>query len=214
MLSYYHVETLLPRLLAFLIAMTLHDAAHAGVARLLGDSSARDSKRLSLNPLVHLDALGLTMIVFGPYGWSKPIPVEISNFKKRPKLSHTLVYIAGPLTNLLLALFFWWLYFFLPSIVSGDASESIVVEQWRVYLQYGVIVNLMICMIHILPLYPLDGWHIVRGLVPAKSRRWMDRNKRYALILIIVLLITPTGQWALEHIYPLAAQFVMNLFSL
>ncbi|MDD9267585.1 site-2 protease family protein [Paenibacillus sp. GCM10023248] len=214
MLSYYHLETLLPRLLAFLIAMTLHDAAHAGLAKLLGDSSARNNKRLSLNPLVHLDTLGLAMIVFGPYGWSKPMPVNASNFKRKPKLSHTLVYIAGPLTNLLLALFFWWLYFFLPSFVQGDASESIVVEQWRVYLQYGVIVNIMLAVIHMVPLYPLDGWHIVQGLVPPKQQRWMDRNKRYALILVIVLLITPAGQWALEHVYPLAAQLVMNLFSI
>ncbi|MBP1962021.1 site-2 protease family protein [Paenibacillus aceris] len=213
MLSYYHLETLLPRLLAFLIAMTLHDAAHAGAAWLLGDRTARDGKRLSLNPLVHLDALGLAMIVFGPYGWSKKMPVEALNFK-RPKLYNTLVFAAGPFTNLLLALFFWWLYFFLPSFIVGGASESIVVEQWRVYLQYGVIVNLMICFIHMLPLYPLDGWYILKSLVPPKSQRWMDRNQLYALILVIVLMITPAGQWALEHIYPFAAQFVMNIFSL
>ncbi|MEC0271229.1 site-2 protease family protein [Paenibacillus anseongense] len=212
MLSYYHLESLLPRLLAFLIAMTLHDAAHAGVAWLLGDRTARDSKRLSLNPLVHLDALGLAMIVFGPYGWSKKMPVEAMQFKK-PKLYHTIVYAAGPFTNLLLALFFWWLYFFLPAFFGG-ASESITVEQWRVYLQYGVIVNLMICLIHILPLYPLDGWYILKGLIPSKNQRWMDRNQLYALFLVIVLMITPIGQWALERIYPFAAQFVMNIFSL
>lgn len=213
MLSYYHLETLLPRLFAFLIAMTLHDAAHAGVAWLLGDRTARESKRLSLNPLAHLDALGLAMIIFGPYGWSKKLSVDESRFKKRPRLSHTLVYLAGPFTNLLLVLFFWWLYFFLPALVGGG-TESIAVEQWRVYLQYCVIVNLMICLIHMLPLYPLDGWHILKGLVPSQKQGWFTRNQRYALILVIVLLITPIGQWALGHIYPFAAQFVMNLFSI
>jgi Zn-dependent protease len=213
MLSYYHLETLLPRLFAFLIAMTLHDAAHAGVAWLLGDRTARESKRLSLNPLAHLDALGLAMIIFGPYGWSKKLPVDESRFKKRPRLSHTLVYLAGPFTNLLLVLFFWWLYFFLPTLVGGG-TESITVEQWRVYLQYCIIVNLMICLIHLLPLYPLDGWHIIKGLVSYKKQGWFTRNQRYALILVIVLLITPVGQWALGHIYPFAAQFVMNLFSI
>ncbi|MCY9694081.1 site-2 protease family protein [Paenibacillus alginolyticus] len=213
MLSYYHLETLLPRLFAFLIAMTLHDAAHAGAAWLLGDRTARDSKRLSLNPLAHLDALGLAMIIFGPYGWSKRLPVDESRFKKRPRLFHTLVYLAGPFTNLLLVLFFWWLYFFLPDLVGG-ATESTTVELWRVYLQYCVIVNLMICLIHMMPLYPLDGWHILKGLVPTRKQGWFARNQRYALILVIVLLITPVGQWALGHIYPFAAQFVMNLFSL
>ncbi|TXK76541.1 site-2 protease family protein [Paenibacillus sp. N3.4] len=213
MLSYYHLETLLPRLFAFLIAMTLHDAAHAGVAWLLGDRTAKQSKRLSLNPLAHLDALGLAMIVFGPYGWSKKMPIEITQFRKRPKLSHTLVYAAGPFTNLLLVLFFWWLYFFLPAWFGGG-TESITVEEWRVYLQYCVIVNLMICFIHMIPLYPLDGWYILKGLVPSHSQRWLGKNERYALILVIVLLITPVGQWALAHIYPFAAQLIMNLFSL
>lgn len=213
MLSYYHLETLLPRLFAFLIAMTLHDAAHAGVAWLLGDRTAQEGKRFSLNPLAHLDALGLAMIVFGPYGWSKKLPVDGSRFKKRSRLSHTLVYLAGPLTNLLLVLFFWWLNFFLPSL-AGGGTESITAEQWRVYLQYCVIVNLMIFLIHMLPLYPLDGWHILKGLVPPAKQVWFGRNERYALILVIALMITPVGQWALGHIYPFAAQFVMNVFSL
>ncbi|UKS30651.1 site-2 protease family protein [Paenibacillus sp. HWE-109] len=213
MLSYYHLETLLPRLVAFLIAMTLHDAAHAGAAWLLGDRTARDSKRLSLNPLAHLDALGLAMIVFGPYGWSKKIPIDAARFPRKPKLSNALVYAAGPFTNLLLALFFWWLNFFLPAFAGGTA-ESITVEQWRVYLQYGVIVNIMICLIHLLPLYPLDGWYILKGLFPANRQGWFSRNQRYALILVIVLLVTPMGQWLLGHVYPFAAQFVMQVFSL
>ncbi|NQX58957.1 site-2 protease family protein [Paenibacillus qinlingensis] len=213
MLAYYHLETLLPRLFAFLIAMTLHDTAHAGVAWLLGDRTARDGKRFSLNPLAHLDVLGLAMIVFGPYGWSKKIPVEPDRFTKNPKLRHTIVYLAGPLTNLVLVLFFWWLYFYLPALLGG-ATESLVVEQWRVYLQYCVIVNLMIGLIHLLPLYPLDGWYIWRGLVSTSKQRWMDIHKIKALILVIVLMVTPIGQWALSGIYPYAVQVIMHLYSL
>lgn len=213
MLAYYHLETLLPRLFAFLIAMTLHDTAHAGVAWLLGDRTARDGKRFSLNPLAHLDVLGLAMIVFGPYGWSKKIPVEPDRFSKNKKLSHTIVYLAGPLTNLVLVLFFWWLYFYLPALL-GAATESLVVEQWRVYLQYCVIVNLMIGLIHLLPLYPLDGWYIWRGLVSTPKQRWLDRQEIKALILVIVLMVTPIGQWALSRIYPYAVQVIMHLYSL
>ncbi|MEW9699046.1 site-2 protease family protein [Paenibacillus sp. SI8] len=213
MLSYFHLDTLLPRLLAFLIAMTLHDAAHAGTAWLLGDRTARQSKRLSLNPLAHLDALGLAMIVFGPYGWSKKIPVDRTQFRSRPRLSHSLVYLAGPLMNIGLVFFFWWLYFFLPAWV-GEGMETTAIEEWRVYLQYCVIVNVMIGLIHILPLYPLDGWFIMQGLVPAKHQQWFKRNERYGLLLVLILMITPIGQWGLAHIYPFAAQLVMNLFSL
>ncbi|NOU63071.1 site-2 protease family protein [Paenibacillus sp. LMG 31461] len=213
MLAYYHLETLLPRLFAFLIAMTLHDTAHAGVAWLLGDRTARDGKRFSLNPLAHLDVLGLAMIVFGPYGWSKKMPVDPDRFPKNRKLSHTIVYLAGPLANLVLVLFFWWLYFYLPALL-GAASESLVVEQWRVYLQYCVIVNLMIGLIHLLPLYPLDGWYIMRGLVSTQKQRWLDRQQIKALILVIVLMVTPIGQWALSGIYPYAVQVIMHLYSL
>lgn len=213
MLAYFHLETLLPRLFAFLIAMTLHDTAHAGVAWWLGDRTARDSRRLSLNPLAHIDALGLAMIIFGPYGWSKPIPVDANRFSKHRKLSNTLVYLAGPLTNLVLVLFFWWLYFYLPTFLDMT-TESMVVEHWRVYLQYFVIVNLMVGLIHLLPLYPLDGWFICKGLVSSSKQRWMARQEMKALILVIVLLVTPIGQWALTGIYPYAVQVIMHLYSL
>ncbi|NEW06136.1 site-2 protease family protein [Paenibacillus sp. SYP-B3998] len=193
--------------------MTLHDAAQAGTAWLLGDRTARDSKRLSLNPLAHIDALGLAMIVFGPYGWSKKLPLDVTQFRRRPKLSLTFVYLVGPLMNLLLVFFFWWLYFFAPTWI-GRGVETIAVEEWRVYLQYCVIVNLMMGMIHLLPLYPLDGWFVVRGLVSDRNRPWFERNEYYGLLLVLILMITPIGQWALAHIYPLAAQIVMNLFSL
>jgi Zn-dependent protease len=212
MLSFLHLETLFPRLFAFLIAMTLHDAAHAWTASILGDQTARKQGRLSLNPLVHLDALGLAMLLFGPYGWSKPVPVELANFSKKPRLFHTLVYAAGPLVNLLLVFFFWWLYFYIPSFY-GNGAESITLETWKTYLQYGVIVNLMLCMIHLLPLYPLDGWQILRGWVPDRAQEWMQRNQIYALILTVTILVTPIGQWALDHLYPLAAHLVMNLFA-
>jgi Zn-dependent protease len=211
MLSFLHVETLFPRLFAFLIAMTLHDAAHALTASILGDRTAREQGRLSLNPLVHLDALGLAMLLFGPYGWSKALPVQMTNFRKRPRLSHTLVYVAGPIVNLLLAFLFWWLYFYIPSFYGG--AESVTVETWKTYLQYGVIVNVMLFIIHLIPLYPLDGWQIVRGLVPERAQSWMQRNQIYGLILAVTLMVTPIGQWALDHIYPLAAQLVMNLFA-
>lgn len=213
MLAYYHLETLLPRLFAFLIAMTLHDTAHAGVAWLLGDRTAKDSKRLSLNPLAHLDVLGLAMIVFGPYGWSKPIPVDSKRFTKRPKLSNTLVYLAGPVTNFVLVLFFWWLYFYLPALL-GAATESMVVEQWRVYLQYCVIVNVMVGLIHLLPLYPLDGWFIWKGLLSTMRKQWLALHEKKALILVIVLMVTPIGQWVLSHVYPYVVQVVMKFYSL
>jgi Zn-dependent protease len=211
MLSFLHIETLFPRLFAFLFAMTFHDAAHAWIASLLGDRTAQKQGRLSLNPLLHLDALGLAMLLFGPYGWSKPIPIERTNFRKSPRLSLTLVYAAGPLVNLLFVFFFWWLYFFIPSFYGG--AESAILEIWKTYLEYGVIVNLMLFLIHLLPLYPLDGWHIVHGWVPVRAQEWMQRNQIYAFILTITLLVTPIGQWALDHLYPLAAQLVMNLFA-
>ncbi|WNR42494.1 site-2 protease family protein [Paenibacillus roseipurpureus] len=213
MLSYYHLETLLPRLFAFLIAMTLHDFVQAGVAQLLGDPTARNNKRFSLNPLAHLDALGLAMIVFGPYGWSKRIPVNPDHFPKYRKLSLTLIYAAGPLTNLVLVLIFWWLNFYLPDLL-GASAESIAPEQWRVYLQYCVIVNLMMGLLHVLPLYPLDGWFIVREYLSPAKQRWWHRQEKKTLILVIVLLVTPAGQWLLSHLYPYAVQFIMHLYSL
>lgn len=210
--SYFHLDTLLPRLFAFLLAMTLQDAVQALTASMLGDRTARRQGRLSLNPLAHIDALGLAMIVFGPYGWSKPLPVNTEHFRNKPRLCNTIVYLSGPLTNLLLVFLFWWLYFSIPSFFSN--SESVMLETWRNFIQYGVIVNLMMFLIHILPLYPLDGWHVVKELVSEPKRDWMKRNERYGLILVLALMITPVGHWLLENVYPIAAQLVMTVFSL
>ncbi len=206
--SYFHLETLLYRLFAFLIALTVHDAAHALTARLLGDRSLQEQDRLSLNPLAHIDALGLAMILFGPYGWTKPLPVRPEHFQSRPRLRHTIVFLAGPISNLLLVFFFWWLYFALHIEGSGT------IEMWRSFLQYCVIVNLMYFLIHLLPLYPFDGWYVLRGLVSKDKQNWLARNERYGLILVLTLLVTPIGHWLLERIYPIAAQIVMNVFSL
>jgi Zn-dependent protease len=211
--SYLHLDTLLVRLSAFLIAMTLHDAAHACVAAMLGDRTAKEQGRLSLNPLAHLDALGLSMVLFGPYGWSKQISVNVDPNSSKPRLRHTLIYISGPLLNLLLVFISWWLYFSIPSFFDGGESTASM-EMWRVFLQYCVIVNLMVFIIHLLPLYPLDGWHIVEGLVPPTKEGWFKRNERYGLIVLLVLMVTPIGQWLLAHLYPKAAQLVMNIFSL
>jgi Zn-dependent protease len=206
--TYFHFDTLLYRLLAFLLALTAHDVAHALTARLLGDRTPQEQGRLSLNPLAHIDALGLAMILFGPYGWTRPLPVHSENFTDKPRLRHTLVYAAGPVMNLLLVFFFWWLYF------AFQAGESVTVEAWKSLLQYCVIVNLMYVLIHLLPLYPLDGWFVLKGLIPPAKQEWFTHNERYGLILVLVLFVTPIGHWALEHIYPLAAQLVMNVFSL
>ncbi|MGG1515195.1 M50 family metallopeptidase [Paenibacillus oryzisoli] len=213
MLLYFHLETLLPRLCAFLVAMALHDAAHLGAAWLLGNRAFKRGMAAAFNPLARLDAIGLAMTLFGPYGWSKPLPIEASQFPRWPRLANTLVYAAGPLMNLLLGIIFWWLNFTLPETF-GARMETLDVEMWRIYLQYAVIVNVMLGLIHFLPLYPLDGWAIWKGFLTPGKQRKLARYERHALMLVLFLMITPVGQWLLSHGYPYIAQFIMYLYSL
>jgi Zn-dependent protease len=210
--NYLHLEALLPRLIAFMLAMTIHDVVHSLVALSLGDRTAKEQGRVSLNPLAHIDVLGLAMTLFGPYGWSKSLPVHMDNFKKSPRLKITLVYLSGPLANLLLVFLCWWLYFSIPGYFSGMQSYNL--EIWKTFMQYGVIVNLMLFIIHLLPIYPLDGWYIVKGLFGKDKQDWFMKNERVGLVIIILLMVTPVGQKLFGWIYPLAAQFVMNVFSI
>ena len=151
---------LLFRLLAFAVAITVHEFAHAWTADRLGDPTARLSGRLSLNPLKHYDPVGSTLLLVTAllpglvaFGWAKPVPFDPYNLKN-PKKDAALVSLAGPLANLLVCLFltlvirFMGGYFLLAPII---------------------LLNLSLAIFNLVPVYPLDGEKIVTGLLPQKD---------------------------------------------
>ncbi len=172
-----------------LLALTLHEYAHGYVAYRLGDPTARDAGRLTLNPLSHLDPIGTIAFFFIKFGWAKPVPVNPYYFKN-PRKDMLWVALAGPVTNLLLAV----ASALLLKAMIGTATlipystmlEAILVPLYNM-LVASVWINLVLCIFNFLPIPPLDGGRILTGLLPEELARTYASFERYGFIVILIL---------------------------
>jgi Zn-dependent protease len=172
-----------------LLSLTLHEYAHARVALAFGDATAQRMGRVSLNPLRHLDPIGTLMLVFsGIIGWAKPVPVNPLNFSHR-RLGEIAVSAAGPLTNLLLAIIAG-LLFRLWSLKVPDGLP--IFAPGAEMLLWTVAGNVGLCFFNLLPLFPLDGHHIVRELLPyGKQVDFMRWQMRFGGLILLAMMLGP-----------------------
>lgn len=179
--------------LPVLFAITLHEVAHGWVARALGDRTAEMLGRLSLNPIRHIDPIGtvvlpLIMLMLPGgflFGWAKPVPVSMRNLRN-PRRDMAIVAIAGPLSNLVMAIGWGILA---KVAISMNPEEGI----WLGVLlmaRAGIIINLVLMVLNMLPFPPLDGSRVLAGLLPEAQARAIDRLERYGLMILIVLMAT------------------------
>lgn len=172
-----------------LLALTLHEYAHGYVAYRLGDPTARDAGRLTLNPLSHLDPIGTIAFFFIKFGWAKPVPVNPYYFKN-PRKDMLWVALAGPVTNLLLAVVSALLLKALIATASvipySTLLEAILVPLYNM-LVASVWINLVLCIFNFLPIPPLDGGRILTGLLPENMARTYASFERYGFIVILLL---------------------------
>ena len=192
-------------ILPVIFAITVHEVAHGWVAKKYGDNTASRLGRLTLNPVKHVDLLG-TIIVPGLllmtgtgfiFGWAKPVPVDPSNFK-RPLQDMAIVALAGPVSNLIMALI--WALIIRLGIFIGTNAEAISLP--LIYTGVaGISINLVLAMINLLPIPPLDGSRILTGILPSYWAWQYNRLERYGFILLLVLLYTKILNVILE--YPL-----------
>lgn len=177
----FKITSLLFSLPGIIIALTFHEYAHALTAYLMGDNTAKQYGRLTLNPIAHLDPLGfLCLIVTRRFGWAKPVPVNDLNFKDRKK-GLLLVSLAGPLSNFFLALVIAVVY----RVVYYNASPIILSM-----LQIAYIINLGLGVFNLLPIPPLDGSKILDAFLTNKQRFYLRRYSAYSNIIIILLVFT------------------------
>jgi len=162
-----------------IIAITVHEYSHALIAYKLGDPTAKIYGRLSLNPLKHIDPLGLLALFIFRIGWGKPVPVDTYNFKN-PKRDEILVSIVGPASNFLLAI--------LTSLVLNTVSLS----SFLAFLLSSFIqLNIFLAVFNLLPIWPLDGSKIILNLLPLESSlNWQESMEKYGYLLIIILAYT------------------------
>ncbi len=164
---------------ALILALSVHEFAHAYVASLLGDPTARLEGRLTLRPMAHLDPFGLLMLVFAGFGWARPVPVNPIYFKS-PRRDMALVALAGPMSNLLLA--------FLGALLLH--TPFVTGTYLQLFFYFFALYNINLAVFNVLPLDPLDGYKIVLGLLPQDlALRWAE-TKRYGTILLVVLFFT------------------------
>ncbi len=173
----------LARIFVVFCTLPVHEYAHAFVADKLGDKTARLSGRLTLNPMAHIDILGAIMILFVGFGYAKPVPVNPRNFKS-PKKGMALTALAGPFSNILMAVVFM----FLSNILSLFGS-SLFVQAFYVFFSFAASINIGLAVFNLIPIPPLDGSRVLELLIPDKYYYKFAQYERYIVIVIFGLII-------------------------
>lgn len=177
----YLVFTIL--LVSIVFSLTLHEFGHAASARLLGDDTAQRMGRLTLNPLAHIDPMGLLMVVLVGFGYARPVPTNPRNI--RHSWGNAAVAAAGPAMNLLLAV----LAINSLQYIAGSGNNQIP-EQQLLFLSFMAQINLLLMFFNLLPFGPLDGHYIMSWILPPPLRsRYDDFNGRYGVQLFLVLIL-------------------------
>ncbi len=175
--------------LVLLVSLTVHEAAHAWSADQLGDPTARLLGRLSLNPAVHIDLIGtvifpLIALVTGVplIGWAKPVPVNMRQLRS-PQRDFALIALAGPVSNILLALAFGMV---LKALLPTGMASEIVLRG----LLLAVTVNVLLAVFNMIPIPPLDGGNVLLGILPAPMGAVIEQLRTYGFVLLYLLLLT------------------------
>lgn len=176
-----------------LFAVTLHEVAHGWAASRCGDHTARLLGRLSLNPIKHIDPVGTILVpallwTFGGvlFGWAKPVPVAFRNLNK-PKRDMVIVAIAGPIANIMMGV--CWAAVYKLVMVTG-LTTSFAGEWLMSMARIGILINTLLAAFNLLPIPPLDGGRVLRGLVNESIGRFLDRIEPFGLIILVVLLMS------------------------
>jgi len=195
---------LLYRLPAVFIGFSFHEFAHAFAANLLGDDTAKSRGRLTLDPMSHIDPLGIIMLILFRFGWAKPVPVNPSNFKNRKK-GMLLVSLAGPVMNFLIAFVTLLIY---ALIYSRLGSMNRVMYNIIINIYF---INIGLGIFNLIPLPPLDGSKILAGLLPARLEYNMYRYEQYSHLLLLVLIFTNVINYILNPLFIVAESVISYL---
>ena len=193
-----------------LVAITFHEFAHGFVAYKLGDNTAKDEGRLSLNPLDHLDPIGTLMLLFACFGWGKPVHVNPRNYTRKISMEkgEAIVSSAGPIMNILLAIIFTLIYFAVKKYASVAFLSSTVGGIILLLIFSIISTNIGLGVFNLIPLPPLDGSKIIMPFLPYKAKEFFVNNEQIFSLIFVVLwvtgiagiIITPVINWVTSGI--------------
>lgn len=185
--------TLIARVIVLIVAFTFHEFAHAWTATQFGDDTPRLNGRLTLNPLAHLDPVGSMVLLLAGFGWAKPVPVNPYTLQRRSPSAYMWVALAGPLSNLMLAILAALLFRFeFASIYEAFTPSSGIFPNFSRILLEFVSINLILMVFNLIPLAPLDGEKVLSYLAPPGLSGMLDIIRPYGpLILITLVFVGP-----------------------
>lgn len=191
------------QLLAVLFCLTVHETCHGLAALALGDPTAKRQHRLSLNPLRHIDWFGLLMMLVAGFGWARPVPVNPNYFKK-PRQGMALTALAGPVSNLLLAL----LLLIPARLIYTYAHYSVFNQTALDFLTSTAALSIGLGLFNLIPIPPLDGSKVLAVLLPERAYRWLMRYERFGVFALWLLVALGVG----GRYMSLAIRWVYTLF--
>ena len=198
------LRDILLRVAAVFLCLTIHETCHGLAAYALGDPTAKRAHRLSLNPLRHIDWIGFFMMIVAGFGWAKPVPVNPNYFKK-PKQGMAVTALAGPVSNLLLAILLLLIArgVYIRAALTGSFSAT-----WFAFLLDTASLSVGLGLFNLVPVPPLDGSKVVAVLLPDRAYNWLMRYEQLGMVLLVVIISVGVGSNALDA----AIRWVFDLF--
>lgn len=203
-LDFGSLESILLRLTAVFLCLTIHETCHGLAAYALGDPTAKRAHRLSLNPLRHIDWIGFVMMIVAGFGWAKPVPVNPNYFKK-PKQGMAITALAGPVSNFVLALLLLLAarLVYLHALTTGTLPETLFT-----FLVNTASLSVGLGLFNLVPVPPLDGSKVVAVLLPDRAYNWLMRYEQFGMVLLVIIISVGIGSNALDA----AIHWVFDLF--
>jgi len=197
---------MITRIPALLIAFAFHEWAHAVTADHFGDPTPRSQGRLSLNPLVHLDIIGALLVLVAGFGWAKPVMTNPTYYRGNKKRADLLVSAAGPLMNFLLAFVAILVYKVIENVVGLSGSWEMIFP----ILDEIVFLNVILGIFNLLPIPPLDGFHVLADLLPDEAAASLYRIEQYGMMILMLVIITGITNKILGPV----SGFIYNIFNI
>lgn len=212
------IQTITIWIIPVLFAITLHEAAHAWIANFCGDSTAKLLGRLSMNPLKHVDLIGTIIFPIAVallsnfqfiFGWAKPVPINWYQLR-RPRLDMALVALAGPGSNFVMAIL-WALCLKLGVWLHGPNAH---LSQFMILSgQAGIVINIVLSILNLIPIPPLDGSRVISSLLPPKLSSYYNIIEPYGFFILLILLITGVLGWILRPFLMGTVQLIYYLIG-